>query len=218
MHLSAPNSPSNGAYRAIVHQNPAQYSLHKLPIRRRYAVRKSLERLTVRPVEHLSDLLEGGYEVYVSFHRRTRWGRNKCDRRVFENWISKAFGCPKRLVLGAYQGNKLVAFILPSVVENTAMLGFIASHSDYLKCFPNDALFHALLSLARQTPGVEAVCFGSASSKQSLDSFKLQYGAIKTFPSFTWLNPAFRPIYRRWFQHRYPWLSPGISAVPGFRA
>lgn len=220
MHLSAPNSPSNGIYRAIVRDRLDLYSIQRLSTNRRHWVRRALTHLTVRPVERLDDLLTDGYEVYLSCHERVRWGKSRCDRQVFSAWITAAFRRRKRLVLGAYSANRLVAFMLPHAVGNIVSPAYIASHTDSLKYGPNDALCHTFLCIARQTPGREMAVFGPVSTNSLLDQFKMKYGSLTQFASYTWINPLVRPMFNRWVRPRYPWLggdSPETTLAPGHR-
>lgn len=210
-HLSLPYAPSNGMYAAIVHENVPNYSIRDLSTDRRTKLRKALTHLNVRIVEQARELVTGGFEVYSSCHQRIGWGRNKTDRATFEAWIRRAFQRQGRTILGAYHGNKLVAFMLPYAVGNIAVQSYLASHTEYLKYRPNEAIIHAFLSIARQTAGVEMADFGPVSSKASLDSFKQHFGSIRHFPSYTWINPILRVTMRKWLRRRYPWLRSDAS-------
>jgi len=206
MHLATDGSQANGIYRAIVRENLARYSISSFSKDRRYFIRKGLEHCNIRPVERLEDLLKDGYEVYANWARRTGWANGQ-ESQKFDAVISRCFQQSKCLAFGAYVGNTLAAFMLPCRMGNVVMLAFLASHSNLLKCFPNDALFHALLSIARQSPGVEMVFFGGMSITPSQNKFKLHYGSIKQFPSYTWINPVMRPIFDKWVRPRYPSLT-----------
>jgi hypothetical protein len=206
-HVAAPGSPANGIYRAILRENMQQYSLQQLERRKRNVVRSAIARLEVRPVTKLEDLLGDGYEVYVSWRQRTGWGKDKSQRAKYEAWITSAFRRPKRTVLGAYCDYKLVGFMLPAAVLNVAFISYIASHTDALWAYPNDALYHAFLCVARQTAGIEVANMATVSTKPSLDRFKLCYGTIKELPCYTWLNPAVRVLFGRRISERYPWLA-----------
>lgn len=206
-HFAAEGAPSNAYYPAIVREHIATYSAGQLSESRRYKVRRALRQIEVRQVEKLEDMLQGGHEVYVSWHERVQWGRNKSDRREYDAWIKREFQQPKSFILGAYRGDKMVAFMLPSAVDNTVMLNFAASHTDYMDTYANDLLYHALLTAARQTPRIEMVYFGPASSKASLDHFKLHYGIVKSFPAYVWLNPISRALAGGYLARRYPWLA-----------
>jgi Acetyltransferase (GNAT) domain len=207
MHVAAPGSPANGIYKLIVREGMQEYSLQQLERRKRNVVRSAIARLQVRPVTSLEDLTGDGYEVYVSWRERTGWGTNKSQRSVYESWITSAFRRSKRLVLGAYCDDKLVGFMLPAAVRNVAFISYIASHSDALWAYPNDALYHAFLCVARQTRGIDTANMGTISTKASLDRFKLCYGTVKELPCYTWLNPAVRVLFKRRMSERYPWLA-----------
>ena len=206
MHVAAEGSPANGVYRAIVREGMQQYSLQQLERRKRNVVRASIDRVQVRPVTKLEDLTGDGYEVYISWRERTGWGSNKSQRSVYETWISNAFHRTKRTVLGAYVDEKLVGFMLPAAVCNVAFISYIASHSDALWAYPNDALYHAFLCVARQTPGIEMANMGTVSAKASLDRFKLCYGSVKELPCYSWINPAVNVLFGRRMSEKYPWL------------
>jgi hypothetical protein len=204
-HLAKAKSESNGLYRAIVRENMPEYSISYLSREKRKKVRHGLSKLQLRVLTS-SELLEDGYEVYVSWHNRVQWGRNKCKRSVYMQWISKALMQPKRLFLGAYHADKLVAFMLPFACNGEVSPSYIASHSDSLPLHPNDFLYHALLTISRQTRGIRMAEFGVVSSKTSLNTFKLAYGKVVEFPSFTWINPAIRPFIIDRIRRQYPWL------------
>lgn len=212
MHLAKRDAPFNGFYPSIVRENLSGYSVRNLSRKRRNAVRSGLAQLTVRVVERLKDLVCDGHEVYVSFYQRVRWGRDRSDRASFSAWITKVFEHPKRIALGVYRREKLVGFMLPYVVDNVAIHSYCATHSEFLTSRPNDALYHAFLCIARQTPGVQVACFGPVSNKPSLDRFKLEYATVKNLPSYTWVNPLLGPIANKWITRRYPWLRARLAS------
>jgi hypothetical protein len=212
MHAAAPGSPSNGTFRMIMREGMQEYSLQQLDRRKRNVVRSAITRLEVRPVTRLDDLIGDGYEVYASWRERTGWGTDKRERPVYEHWITSAFRRRNRTVLGAYCQGKLVAFMLPCAVHNAAFISYIASHSDALWAYPNDALYHAFLCIARQTPGVEVANMGTVSSKATLDKFKLCYGQVKEMPCYSWINPAVRLVAGKRMSQRYPWLNGGARS------
>jgi hypothetical protein len=214
MHAAAPGSPSNGTFRMIMREGMQEYSLQQLDRRKRNVVRSAITRLEVRPVTKLEDLTGAGYDVYVSWRERTAWGADKSQRSVYQAWITSAFRRPNRIVLGAYCKQKLVAFMLPCAVRSVAFISYIASHSDALWAYPNDALYHAFLCIARQTPGIELANMGTVSSKATLDKFKLFYGKVKETPCYTWINPAVRLLLGRRMQQRYPWLDSRAQLSP----
>lgn len=211
-HLTNERSGSNGMFRAIVHEDLPRYSIASLNRVRRKKIRAGLCSLEIRIVRP-DDLLEAGYDVYVSCHSRIHWGRNKCSRYRFVGWMTRMLQQQKRLILGAYYNDRLVAFMLPYACGEILTPSLIVSHSDFLALHPNDVLYHAFLTIGRQTPGSQMADLGPVSSKPSLDNFKLGYGRVQEFPSFTWINPAIRPFLMPRIQQRYPWLQATSSAT-----
>jgi len=207
MHVAAPGSPSNLNFRTLVREKIPEYCLQGLGKWRRRTVRKVLARLEVRPVEHLEDLLGPGYEIYVSWHTRVRWGADKTRRSDYKAWITRVFHSPRQMVLGAYNKGNLVAFMLPKAVRHVVTPSFVASHTEALSDSPNDALYHAFLSIARQTPGVTMAGFGPLSKKESLDTFKLAYCQIREEPGYVWLNPILNVFAGDRLRNRYPWIA-----------
>jgi hypothetical protein len=204
--LAKPNAPTNGKYKAIVHERVANYSISGLSRQVRQNVRRALRHVDVRMVENLDDLLKDGYEVYESWHNRVHWGRDKTGQRLFHGWIVRSARQNGYFPLGAYAGSKLVAFMLPYAVEGVVAMAFLASHSSFLKFRINDVLMHAFLCIARQTSDLQVADFGALCAKASLNEFKLGYGVVKEFPSYTWINPLLRPIAVGWIHRLYPWL------------
>ena len=208
MHVAAPHSPANLTFRTYVRENIPEYSIRTLGKWRRRTIRRVLNALTVRPVEDINDLLGAGYDVYVSWHTRVGWGSDKTNRSVYSSWITRVFHQPHQMVLGAYRkDDRLVAFMLPKAVRHVATPSFIASHSDALPEGPNDALYHAFLCIARQSPGITMAGFGPVSTKASLDTFKLAYFQVREAPAYLWLNPVVRLIANDLLRRRYPWLA-----------
>lgn len=215
MHVATPGSPTNLAFRTYVRENLSEYSVQTLGKWRRRTVRRVLASLTVRPVESLGDLLGPGYEVYASWHTRVGWGADKTRRSTYNAWITRVFHQPNQMVLGAYRKDgTLVAFMLPKAVRHVVTPSFVASHTDALSESPNDALYHAFLSIARQTRGLAIAGFGPVSTKMSLDKFKLAYCEIRESPAYLWLNPMLRIFAGNLLRRRYPWIAGSTSGAP----
>lgn len=204
-HVATPGTTPNSGYRTVIRDGIVSYRFKDLPSLRRRNLRRALNSLSVCPIEDVNDLMNDGHEVYVSCHARIRWGRDKSKRAVFQNWVSRAYR-QMGFALGAYIGTKLVGFMIPHRVGNTIIMSFIVTHSDYLIYRPNDALYHGLLCLARQSDGVTQVDFGPTSARESLNQFKLSFGTLHEFPAYTKLNPLLQMFGAEWMRVRYPWL------------
>ncbi len=206
VHLSAPGTKSNSTYRAIVNDSVKRYSIQSLGSRRNaQQVRRALNKVEVRVVT-IDTLLKEGFAVYASWHERVGWGRDR-SRESFDTWIRRACSRPKRIVLGAFAGDKLAAFMLPYATGGVVCPSFIASHTEFLKFRPNDALHHAVLCIARQTPDITMADFGPFCSKPTLNDFKLRFGKVREFPAYTRMNWLLTALAAKRLQDRYPWLS-----------
>ena len=205
LHLCPEGAESNATYPAIVDDTVKQYSVKGLASKRRSGmIRGALAHVTVRPVS-VDELARDGYEVYVSWHERVLWGRDR-TRESFREWVLRACSSPKQMALGAFANNRIVAFVLPYATGEVVALSFLASHTDYLKLRPNDVLYHALLCIARQTPGITMADFGPVCSKDSLNDFKLRFGRRREFPAYAKINPVLRLFAAERMRVRYPWL------------
>jgi hypothetical protein len=204
-HIAKEGAETNGFFRSIVHDNISKYSIQALSGERRNLIRNGLANLSVRTLEP-SELLDQGYDVYVSWRNRVKWGRDKRTPEKYALWMGNVIKQPRRLRLGAFHKGRLVGFMLPFACEGFVSLSYIASHSGSLRLHPNDVLYHALLTIGRQTHGIRMAEFGPVSNKGSLDRFKLGYGVVREFPSYTWITPILRPFVMGSIRRRYPWL------------
>jgi Acetyltransferase (GNAT) domain len=205
LHLSPPGTESNATYPAIVNDQVKHYSVKRLASKRKSGmIRGALGNVAVQPVS-VGQLLRYGYEVYWSWHHRVAWGRDRTEAS-FREWILRASGNPKRMVLGAFVEEKLVAFMLPYATGRVVAPSFLASHTDYLKYRPNDVLYHAMLCIARQTPGITMADFGPLCSKATLNEFKLRFGNLREFPAYAIVHPFLRLFAAERMRLRYPWL------------
>ena len=116
-HLAADGTPSNTGHPAIVREHVANYFAGQLSESRRYKVRRALRQIEIRRVEQLEDMLQDGHEVYVSWHERVQWGRNKSDRQKYDAWITREFQQPKSFILGAYRGARWSRSCCPALSQ-----------------------------------------------------------------------------------------------------
>jgi len=205
LHLSPEGAESNAIYPAIVNDAVKQYSVKRLASKRKSGmIRGALAKLEVRPVP-TEELLREGYKVYTSWHQRVAWGRDR-TYQSFADWVQSACGNPKQMVLGAFVEGRMAAFMLPYATGAVVAPSFLASHTDYLIHRPNDVLYHAMLCIARQTPGITLADFGPLCSKPSLNEFKLRFGKLREFPAYARINPILRLFAAERMRIRYPWL------------
>ena len=203
-HVVQEGQQANSCFKMLMLKDVKSYSLDSIYLKARNAIRKAQRLLEVKRITEVNDLLTGGYEAYVSFRRRTNWGRDKTNYDVFSHWITRAFRLEKRFFLGAYFEGKLIAYMTQHLVEGIAAVGLLISHSDYLRYRPNDLLLHTFLTLCRRSPGVTMAQIGPASLRPSLDRFKMKFGfEAVSYPTYVWINPFVRPLLRRFYTEKY---------------
>jgi hypothetical protein len=206
LHLCPPEAENNATYPSIVNDEVKRYSVKGLASKRKAGmIRGAVGNIAVQTVS-VDELVRCGYEVYISWHKRVSWGRDR-TRESFADWVRRACSSPKQMVLGAFVGGELVAFMLPYATGAVVAPSFLASHTDYLKYRPNDVLYHAMLCIGRQTPGITMADFGPLCSKPTLNEFKLRFGRLREFPAYARINPLLRVFAGERMRLRYPWLS-----------
>jgi hypothetical protein len=203
-HVVPDTSESNSYFRMLIYKNVKEYSLDMLSRGIKSNVKKAYRHLRLKKVIYVNDLLTDGYETYVSFRKRTNWGRDKTNYKIFSHWINRAFKLEKRFFLGIYCDNRLICYSHPYAVGGMASLPIVISHSKYLECRPNDLLVHAFLTICKNSPDVTKAHFGPASLKPSLDTFKMKYGfEIVKYPTYAWLNPLVKSIMKKFYRYKY---------------
>lgn len=203
-HIVPKDCFSNAFLCVMAMLNVDDYSLGLLSANKRSKIRRGLKKVQVKEIKNIRDLLIDGYKIYSSFYSRAKWGRNKTNFRIYKRWIERAFALPKRIKIGAYLDNQLIAFMFGHAVEDTGYLSYIASRSDYLKLYPNEALVHTFLEICKRSPGVHKVVFGLKSLRESLNKFKNQHGFKEvTYPAYVKLNPIFSWIVKAFMKTQY---------------
>jgi hypothetical protein len=162
-------------------------ALEKLAAAMRRNVRRGTAALTIQPLsaEHV---LQHGYPAYA-------------DRRSFERRFSERARSPANVYLGAWLGERLIAFLSITEVADWVEFESLFSCTDALKYRPNDTLlYHALRHYLVESPRA-LVSYGVRSvqswAEEGLHQFKLKVGfeAQAVHRAFV-LHPALRPHWR----------------------
>lgn len=195
---------ANGHFRMLIYKDIKSYSFDLLDGKEKNLIRKAHKFLEIKRITDVNDLLIDGYETYVSFRKRTNWGYDKSNYRIFSQWITKAFALKKRIFLGVYFNDKLIAYCIPYAVEGMAYIGVIISHSEYLIYRPNDLMINTFLAICKNSPDVTTANIGPVSLKPSIDHFKMKYGfEIVKYPTYIWLNPFVKFIIKKFYKNKY---------------
>jgi hypothetical protein len=172
------------------------YALEKLSAAMRRNVRRGAARLAIQPLS-TERVLQQGYSAYAD--TRQRVGLSDADRRSFERRFMERARSPANVYLGAWLGERLIAFLSITEVADWVEFESLFSCTDALEYRPNDTLlYHALRYYLVESPralvsyGIRSV---QSQAEEGLHQFKLKVGfeAQAVHRAFV-LHPALRPF------------------------
>jgi hypothetical protein len=181
------------------------YTLEGLRSMVRHNIRRGLRRLRIARVTELRDLLQDGYEIYMGWEQRHPDVRVKrSSPALYQKWIRSVHGHPYKLILGAYDGDRLVSFIIGQSVLGTANISKCFTHLDYYKLTPNTPLVYAFITICQQNPAIQRSCHGLRALDEDLAQFKENMGYKQvTYPAHISLWAPIRPLVRWFFPAQY---------------
>lgn len=202
---------SEGATRAVDfmvlgRQTLEGFRLEGLRPERRTRTRKGLRCCMVSEVIDLEAVLGDAYEINVSQSERLAstgnegWTRSFYERRrqEWERTMLGQFGLKGWSWLGAWAGERLIAYMLTIHVEGVLIVSAVKSHSEALSSCPNDALYFNALSAARDRGDVTMVVNGGP-IRPSLDAYKEDWGFRRTsIPYYTRSKGLYRLARSVW--------------------
>jgi len=196
-HMVPPGAPGNGAIVINEIRDPSNYGLQSLQAKKRQQIRRLLSQFRIARVEKLNDLLTDGFRVYLDWEKRKNPRVKRSNPVVFGRWMTNLFHHPHKLILGSYDGDRLVAFLTAEAVEGVANATDFFSDSSYARQAPSVALRYAYAKIAAQSPAIHKVCDGFRSLIDSLEHLKALLGFQQvSYPAFISLRSVFRPIVR----------------------
>ena len=167
-----------------------EFSLERLPGKKRNNIRQGLKNCHVKIVSHIEPLLPAMKAINVVQARRFD---AQGDRRAYlaasyyeekePEWrrdMSKVFAHPGHTFVGAFVDEHLAAYIDLIQIEDTWMFGAVKSHDDFLERRPVDALYFATLSVAARNPYCARVVNGGGEERESLTRYKSQFLLMST--------------------------------------
>ena len=195
-HMVPPGASSNGVIVTNEILDPPSYGLHSLQPKKRQQIRRILSLFRVARVEKLKDLLTDGFRVYVDWEKRKN-PRVKRSKAAFEDWITKQYYHPYKLILGIYAQEQLAAFLTAKAVEGMANAEDLFTDSSFERQAPSLALRYAYAKIAAQSPGIRSTCDGFRTLIESLDRVKSLLGwQHVSYPAFIRLPALIRPLVR----------------------
>jgi hypothetical protein len=203
-HMVPEGVESNGAIIANEISDPVGYDLQSLK-RKRGQILRALAEFRIQPVTDLQDLLGSGYDVYLDWERRIGEVRTKrSHRNRFARWISSVFAHPYGMILGAYTGNRLAAFMTIYATDGVANCSKIFSHSEFSKQTPSSALLYSFVKISSNNPEIQRVWHGLRHINPSLQRYKAVMGFdLITYPAYIRLRAGIRPLVRWCFPSEY---------------
>jgi len=200
-HLVSPGDPANGVVVANEISDLEGYSLELLK-KKRTRIQRVLASFRIKRVTNLQDLLTDGYRVYLDWDGRTSDVRvRRSAPEAYQTWVKRSLAHPHLLILGAYYGNHLVAFLMARAAGGTANVEKSFTLAEFNQQAPMTALKYAYVKICANSPGVKRAWSGLRSMKESLERYKAELGFQHvTYPAFIHLKPPIRPLVR--------WLMP----------
>lgn len=181
------------------------YRLESLRSMVRHNIRRGLRRLRIAKVMNLDNLLKDGYQIYRGWlqrHPDARIKRSSPD--VFERWIRRVYQHPYQLVLGAYEGDRLVSFIIGESVMGTANIAMCFTHTDYYRLTPNTPLVFAFITICQRNPAIQKSRHGLRGFGEELTQFKENLGYKQiAYPAYISIRGPARPLARWFFPNQY---------------
>jgi hypothetical protein len=203
-HMVPDGSESNGTVVANEISDPVGYDLRSLK-RKRGQILRALAAFRIAPVGDLQDLLGSGYDVYLDWEQRIGEVRTKrSSRAAFGRWVKSVFEHPYGMVLGAYKGDRLAAFMTSYAIDGVANCSKIFSHSEFSQQTPSSALLYAFVKIASNNAEIRRVWHGLRHTNPSLQRYKAAMGfELVSYPAHIRLRAAVRPVVRWCFPMQY---------------
>lgn len=204
-HLVPSSIGANGSVVYNEISDLATYDLAGVRKTKRHMIRRGLRALRVMRITEPDVLLGEGYRVYLDWEQRTAGVRVKRSAgAVYERWVRRLLQHPHQLVLGAFHGERLAAWVVARAIEGRADLSKAFSHSEFRHVEPTSALIHAYLLICQRSPQIRVACDGLRSLKPSLEEYKAGFGfEHRAYPAHIHMAPLIRPVVKRTLPDHY---------------
>lgn len=204
-HMVPDGSESNGIVVVNEISEPSKYGLQSLSTNTRSQIRRGLARCKICRVTGLDHLLKEGYRIYLSWEQRTPEVRvRRSDPVTFRDWMTRTFGHPYTIILGAYYEERLISYVIFYAAEGVADLFNSFTDVTYTNLYPSVALLYAYIVIAGQNPAIHKVCHGLRSHKDSLENYKAKFGFQHVvYPAYIKLRAPLRPLVKWLMPNQY---------------
>ena len=195
--------------------NPSGFDLSRIRQRKRSKIRAGLRTLRLQRITSRDVLLGEGYEIYRDWFRRI-YGRsvNESDRSYYARWVEVQERHRYDLVLGAFSGVRLTAWVVARANGDRANLLNAYGSSEFRSLEPTSTLLYAYILICAQNPQIKNICNGRWSAKPALEEYKAALGfEYVEYPAYLHMAGAMRPLARRLFPLGYKRL---IGEIPAY--
>jgi hypothetical protein len=173
----------------------------------RYNIKQGLKNVKVL-IPELEHMITDGHEVYLSWKQRIgKVYKDRSEKNTFRNWINNEYLISKRLILGAYVDDHLVAFLMGHAVEKTASMTMLNSNSKFHSLHPVDALVYSFILICQKNPGITRIINGLKSLNPNLQIFKKRHGFNEiVYPAYIHMNYLARTAAKIFLPDQYKHL------------
>lgn len=196
---------ANGSVPLHLHKNVSGYGAHLLCKTRCWDLRKCLKYIEIKPITNENVLYKEGFEIFKQNYRRTNYGK-RLTKNKYCKQVKRYFDYPFISVLGGFIENRLVAYLITTVVEDTAYLETIIMNEQARLLQACTGLQFAIMKHLGGNHGeIKQVIDGlHARENLFLCKYKEKWGFhVAKIPSFYWFLPAIGPILKKTYPHKY---------------
>lgn len=147
----------------------------------------------------MDQLIEEGFQVYLSFYKRTGYSyrKDRIDEKVFADWARLLFRFPKVRIWGAYSKNGLVSIWTNCLVEDVLFLLSALNSLEGMNLRSSELMLHTVRICAAKQSDIQCIYTGTLSTKQSVNNFKIERGArVLALPAYLHLHPVLFSLIR----------------------
>jgi hypothetical protein len=186
-------------------QNPSGFDVSAIRKTKRNMIRRGLRTLRIDKISDSKLLLGEGFKIYLDWEKRTDGLLVKRSApEKYARWIKTLFDNPYELILGAFAGNQLIAWIVARATEERADLVKAFSNSEFNQLEPTSALIYAYILICGRNPQIRIACDGLRSLKPSLEDYKAALGFQHVeYPAYIHLRRGIKPLVRRFLPTQY---------------
>ncbi len=206
-HLVPEQKYSNSVYYILCMDKVQEYQLRKIRRQMQQDIRRGLNRLQIRTITSFSELINGGHQVYLSWFERIKniKGQKYLQNKKFISMIEAAILSKKKIILGAFLDEMLIAYLIGVVVDQKAFIEKCYAMTDYLAYHPTQALLYTFINACKNNENISLITLGQASfERPSLNSFLIRQGfEMREYPAFIKINQATKTLVRILLPRKY---------------